>query len=195
MWQPHLESGAHWPSGSGGEVRSRLARQTGSPRGPSSISEPNKFDGKRVLITNGDTLRIEDAACVYKGFLKIERCFRSLKSVQIHLTSVNHWLPRRIEAHVKICVLALLIQRAAEVASKQPWSSLRRNLADVKVIQLKTETHRLFQCNGVSQGITAILEALGIPLPKQVLDVRKKASNLQQFPQRFVTNFASAFRI
>jgi hypothetical protein len=34
---------------------------------------------------------------------------------------VFHWTPRRIVAHVKLCVLALIIQRAAEIAAGAPW--------------------------------------------------------------------------
>ena len=50
----------------------------------------------------------------------IERCFRSLKHTRIKLTPMYHWLLRRIEAHVRICVLALLIERVAEVACDTP---------------------------------------------------------------------------
>ena len=35
-----------------------------------------------------------------------------------------HWLPRRIETHVKICVLALLIERVAELACGEPWGRI-----------------------------------------------------------------------
>jgi hypothetical protein len=32
-----------------------------------------------------------------------------------------HWLGRRIEAHIKLCVFELLIERVAELQGKQPW--------------------------------------------------------------------------
>ena len=67
-----------------------------------------------MLITNDDTVSVEDAAVAYKSLLVIERCFRSLKRGQIHLGPMSHRLPVRIEAHVKICVLALLLQRVVE---------------------------------------------------------------------------------
>ena len=67
-----------------------------------SIREAEKYDGKWVLETNDDTIRVEDAACGYKGLMIIERCFRSLKRTQIKMTPMFHWLPRRIETHVKI---------------------------------------------------------------------------------------------
>ena len=77
---------------------SRLNRQ--------SVQEVARYDGKWVLITNDDTITLEDAASGYKSLLIIKRCFRTLKSTQIKLTPMYHWLPGRIEAHIKICVLA-----------------------------------------------------------------------------------------
>lgn len=74
-----------------------------------AVRDAERFDGKWVLQTNDDTISLEDAACGYKGLMVIERCFRSLKRTRIKMTPMYHWLPRRIEAHVKICVLALLL--------------------------------------------------------------------------------------
>ncbi|MDX9786254.1 MAG: hypothetical protein RBT11_05750 [Desulfobacterales bacterium] len=49
---------------------------------------------------------MEDAASGYKVLMVIERCFRSLKRTQIKMMPMYHRASRRIEAHVKICVLA-----------------------------------------------------------------------------------------
>ncbi|MDD3582378.1 MAG: transposase [Desulfobacca sp.] len=57
--------------------------------------EAARTDGKWVLITNDDTITLEDAASGYKGLLVIERCFRTLKSTQIKLTPMYHWLDQR----------------------------------------------------------------------------------------------------
>jgi len=46
--------------------------------------EAARTDGKWVLITNDDTITLEDAASGYKSLLVIERCFRTLKSTQIN---------------------------------------------------------------------------------------------------------------
>ena len=69
-----------------------------------AIHQAPRLDGKWVLITNDDTLSVEDAAVAYKSLLVIERCFRSLKRGQIQLAPMYHRLSQRIEAHVKICV-------------------------------------------------------------------------------------------
>ena len=85
-----------------------------------AIREAERFDGKWVVQTNDDTITAEDAAAGYKALLVIERCFRSLKRTQLKMTPMWHWLPRRIEAHVKICVLALLILAACDVPCPYP---------------------------------------------------------------------------
>ncbi len=51
----------------------------------------------------------------------IERCFRSFKRTQIKITPMYHWASRRIEAHVKIYVLALMIEKVAELECGLPW--------------------------------------------------------------------------
>jgi transposase len=130
-----------------------------------------KFDGKWVLITNDDTLKPEDAASGYKALLVIERCFRSLKTTQIHLRPMHHWLPHRIEAHVKICVLALLIQRVAEITCQKSWPWLKHALSQLQAGEFETSSHRFFRRNEPSQDVTDLLQSLSIPMPKPILDL------------------------
>lgn len=138
---------------------------------PLKAKKAEKLDGKWVLITNDDTLTPADAASGYKGLLVIERCFRSLKTTQIHLTPMHHWLPRRIEAHVKICVLALLIQRVAEIACQKSWPWLKHALSQLQAAEFETPTHRFFRRNEPSQDVVDLLKTLSIPMPKLVLDL------------------------
>lgn len=135
------------------------------------VQEAEKYDGKWVLITNDDTLKVEDAACGYKNLMIIERCFRTLKSTQIHLTPVNHWLPRRIEAHVKICALALLIQRTIELACGKTWSVIRSTLGELQAIEFEAGQDRFFRRNEMHEGVTQIFEKLKVSVPKPVLEV------------------------
>gem|GEM_PF-4566414 len=84
------------------------------------IREAATFDDKWVLEINDDTISLEEAACSYKSLMIIECCFRSLKRTQIKMMPMCHWVSRRIEAHFKICVLALLIERVAELVCGKP---------------------------------------------------------------------------
>ena len=110
-----------------------------------AIREAAKYDGKWVLETNDDTISLEDAASGYKSLMVIERCFRSLKRTQIKMTPMYHWLPHRMEAHVRICVLALLIERVAELACAQSWFRIRRTLDALQATEFHTPTQRFFE--------------------------------------------------
>ncbi len=135
-----------------------------------------RSEGKWVLITNDDTLSVEDAATAYKGLLVIERCFRSLKSTQIKMRPMFHWLPRRIEAHVKLCVLALLIERIAARDCEQSWPRLREALDRVQATEFHTASHRFFRRNDLMDEARRTLAKLAIKRPRQVLAVEDLAS-------------------
>jgi len=137
----------------------------------SAIQQAARTDGKWVIQTNDDTLTPEDAACAYKSLSVIERCFRTLKSTQLKLEPVYHRLSRRLEAHVKICVMALLIERVAELACEQPWSRIRPVLAHLQATEVHTTSHLFFKRNEASPELQKILKNLAIPLPKSVLSI------------------------
>jgi len=141
----------------------------------SKIRETQKYDGKWVIETNDDSISVEDAACGYKGLMIIERCFRSLKRTQIKLTPMFHWLPRRIEAHVRICVLALLIERVAEVACDASGSRIRHQLQKLQATEFFSIKHRFFRRNQIAAGTHAVLKKLKISIPKQILSIKKHA--------------------
>lgn len=131
--------------------------------------EAARYDGKWVLITNDDSLAAADAADAYKSLLVIERCFRSLKSTQIRMMPMYHWLPRRIEAHIKICVLALLMERLVERATGRPWSRIRPALDRLQATEYQTDSHQFFRINELPDDAARVLKALDIAPPKAVL--------------------------
>jgi len=139
-----------------------------------SIREAERYDGKWVLQTNDDTISVEDAACGYKGLMIIERCFRSLKRTQIKMTPMFHWAPRRIETHVKICILALLIQRIAEIRCGETWSRIRRKLGALKILELITPEYRFFQRNEIPTETRNILKTLDVSVPKRIVELEKR---------------------
>lgn len=142
----------------------------------SAVREAARLDGKWVLQTNDDTLTLEDAAAGYKGLLVIERCFRALKRTRIKMEPMYHWLPRRIEAHVKICVFALLIERVTEIQCRQPWTKIRRTLATLQASEFHTPKNQFFQCNEASPELIGLLKSLEIPRPKIVLNLLSATS-------------------
>jgi transposase len=148
-------------------VRITKAKQIRIDR--AAIREAAKYDGKWVIETNDDTISLEDAALGYKGLMVIERCFRSLKRTQIKMTPMYHWLSRRIECHVKICVLALMIERVAERACNKPWHQIRRSLDALQVTKLFNLNQRVHIRNEITAETRNILKKLDISLPKQLV--------------------------
>jgi hypothetical protein len=133
-----------------------------------AIREAARYDGKWVLETNDDSITVQDAACGYKGLMVIERCFRSLKRTQIKMSPMYHWTPRRIIAHVKICVLSLLIERVAELACGQPWTYIRRSLEELQISYFRTTGYEFYRRNELPSKARNILKKLDIPTPKLI---------------------------
>jgi len=141
-----------------------------------AIEQASKHDGKWVLQTNDDTITVEDAAAGYKGLLVIERTFKTLKSTRIKMEPMYHWLPKRIEAHVKLCVFSLLIERVVELECKRPWSHIQRTLSTLQATEFRTEKNLFFQRNEPTLELVSILKSLKIPMPKAVLDIKSISS-------------------
>jgi transposase len=138
-----------------------------------AVREAAKYDGKWVIETNDDTITLEDAAHGYKGLMVIERCFRSLKRTRIRMAPIHHWAPRRIEAHVKICVLALLMERLAELRCEKPWSRIAQDLEQLQMVYFSTAEHRFFRRNELTAGVRSILKSLHIPSPNLIQGLKK----------------------
>jgi transposase len=136
-----------------------------------AIRQAPRLDGKWVLITNDDTLSVEEAAVAYKSLLVIECCFRTLKRGQIQLGPMYHRLAQRIEAHVKIGVLALLIQRVVEHTTGESWFPLRHELNGLQATEFRTATHQFFHRNEPTPELTRLFKKLAISMPNQVLAV------------------------
>ena len=139
-----------------------------------AIREAEKYDGKWVIETNDDTISLEDAACGYKGLMVIERCFRSLKRTQIRMTPMYHWASRRIEAHVKICVLSLLIERIAELQCGQPWHRIRQALERLQVTEFFDLNHRVLMRNELVSDTRKTFNLLKIKPPPPVIQLDKQ---------------------
>ena len=139
-----------------------------------AAKEAEKRDGKWVLVTNDDSLSPEEAAQTYKALAVIERCFRSLKRSQIRLTPMFHRAERRIVAHVKLCVLALLLQRVAEHRTGLPWPRIRHALEGLQATCYETQTHHFWQRNRLPGGLNELMEKLEVPPPKRVLAVAER---------------------
>jgi hypothetical protein len=55
---------------------------------------------------------LDDAATVrsYKSLSQVERAFRCIKTVDLHVRPIYHWLADRVRAHVFLCMLAYYME-------------------------------------------------------------------------------------
>ena len=81
-------------------------------RNADAIAAEAALDGIYVVRTSLAKRVLDDAATVgaYKSLAKVERAFRSLKTVDIHLRPIFHWTAPRVRAHVLLCMLAYHVE-------------------------------------------------------------------------------------
>jgi hypothetical protein len=135
------------------------------------VKQAARLDGKFVLITNDDSLSVADIALGYKGSWIIERCFRSMKSTGLEVRPMFHYMPQRITAHVRLCVLALMIQRAAEHATGMTWRQIHDALTTVKAVRYTSENTPILQTTKIRPEAAAIFKKFDISKPKTILAV------------------------
>jgi transposase len=145
--------------------RGRLSLDT------AKVAAEATYDGKFVVTTNDDTLDAEDVALGYTSMTLIEGCFRQMKTTGLQTRPIYHWRPHRIIAHVKLCVLALLLERAAELRCQQTWRTIRQTVDQLKVVRYRMQGKTIVQSTQVTSAMAQILRSLGIPQPKKILEV------------------------
>jgi hypothetical protein len=81
-------------------------------RNHAAIAAEAALDGIYVLRTNLPAEQSDAAATVrgYKSLARVERAFRSLKTVDLELRPVFHWTASRVRGHVLLCMLAYYVE-------------------------------------------------------------------------------------
>jgi hypothetical protein len=84
----------------------------GYTRKAEAIAAEARLDGIYVLRTSvpHEVLGTENAVQAYKDLAKVERAFRCLKSVDLHVRPIHHRLETRVRAHVFLCMLAYYVE-------------------------------------------------------------------------------------
>jgi Transposase DDE domain len=77
-----------------------------------AIASEAALDGLYVIRTSlpKDKLDANAAVAAYKSLAHVERAFRSMKTVDLHVRPVFHYSEQRVRAHVFLCMLAYYVE-------------------------------------------------------------------------------------
>lgn len=77
-----------------------------------AIAQDAALDGIYVIRTSVAQAQLDATQTVriYKGLSKVERAFRSIKSVDLKVRPIYHHLADRVRAHVFLCLLAYYVE-------------------------------------------------------------------------------------
>ena len=80
------------------------------------------LDGIYIIRTSLNKKQLDAPSVVrsYKRLAQVERAFRSLKTVDLHVRPIFHWNEDRVRAHIFLCMLAYYVQYHMQEA----WRSL-----------------------------------------------------------------------
>jgi len=125
------------------------------------------LDGKYLLSTSDDSLSAADVALGYKQLLEVERAFRTLKTT-LDLRPLYHRKDERIEAHVFLCFLALLLVRVAERQTRQTWDQIRAVLERIHLGEFESKDGRILQRTELTPDQIKLLKLLNISSPAKI---------------------------
>ena len=77
-----------------------------------AIAQEAALDGLYVIRTSVPAAQLDAAAAVaaYKSLSHVERAFRSIKTVDLHVRPVFHYNAQRVRSHVFLCMLAYYVE-------------------------------------------------------------------------------------
>ena len=77
-----------------------------------AIAGEAALDGIYIIRTSLDAQRMDAPDCVrnYKALANVERAFRSLKTVDLHVRPIHHRTADRVRAHILLCMLAYYVE-------------------------------------------------------------------------------------
>jgi len=149
---------------------SRYLRQTKTGRlviDRDKIAAEERLDGKYLLTTSDPSLSAEDVALGYKQLLEAERSFRDLKGT-LALRPVFHRKDERIQAHVLICFLALVIIRVAETRTDDTWRNLRAELGTIRQGLFRSRDGEFTQTTELTARQRELHSQIGVPEPARI---------------------------
>jgi hypothetical protein len=76
------------------------------------IEAEARLDGIYVIRTGvpAEHLDARETVQAYKDLARVERAFRSMKTVDLDIRPIRHWTAQRVRAHVFLCMLAYHVE-------------------------------------------------------------------------------------
>ncbi|HVA18784.1 MAG TPA: IS1634 family transposase [Solirubrobacteraceae bacterium] len=134
-----------------------------------TVAREAKLDGKFLLRTSDESLSPADIAHGYKALYEAERGWRDVKHI-IDMRPVYHRREDRIETHVQLCWLALLLLRVAETEANDTWRNIRNELDRMHLVTLATSEGTVAQRTELTAHQRQIIKALKLPEPQLFFD-------------------------
>jgi transposase len=131
------------------------------------LASERGIEGKYVIATRETALGVPEVVAIYKELSDVERGFRQLKDV-LAMRPIYHQIEPRVEAHIFVAALALLVQRLLHRRLEEagidfsPERAMQA-LSTLRVVTLRLEDQP--ERRGVSGGCPAarrVLKALGL---------------------------------
>jgi len=81
-------------------------------RDHAAIAKEGALDGFYVLRTNvpAEAINTADTVRAYKSLARVERAFRCIKTTDLDIRPIYHWVSPRVRAHVFLCMLAYYLE-------------------------------------------------------------------------------------
>jgi len=128
----------------------------------------NLTDGKLIVQTSCGELGAEELILRCKELADIEQAFRTLKS-SLQIRPVYHWTPRRIRAHVFLCVLALQVHRFMRTKLARSGLSVERSLERLKTVKagtLRVQAQQVPYLTALTETPRSFTNNLSYPYPR-----------------------------
>ena len=139
-------------------------------RNQASIDAEAALDGIYVIRTSVLATDMNSATVVttYKSLARVERDFRSIKSIDLDLRPIHHWTEPRVRAHVFLCMLAAhLVWHLRQARAPLTFTDENRPEPTDPVAPAKRSTAaqhkastRLLSTGKAAQSFTALLNHL-----------------------------------
>jgi transposase len=133
---------------------------------PLNLVREKALEGKYVLQTEEQGLSALEAVAAYKELNEVERGFSHLKGL-LELRPVYHHQDTRVQAHVFVAALALLLDRALEKSLRAAGSQLStpfawQALEMVRCVEVQLGQRRKLCVTRGNQHVNEVLRTLGI---------------------------------